>query len=76
MSELLGSFFFIFFYVLSTGEKTTFSKDKVINCMIISSAYCSSRLMSGGRLVTANNYDYDKLFKNTGPLLNPAIAFG
>ena len=41
--------------MLSTDQKTQFSKDKVINCFIIASAYVGARLMCGGTLVTGLN---------------------
>ena len=73
VSELIGSFVFIFLFMLCTDKKTQFSKDKVINCLIISSAYVSARLMSGGKLVTRLMTTPSKL---CGPLLNPALALG
>lgn len=73
VSELFGSFVFIFLFMLCTDAKTQFSKDKVINCLIISSAYVSSRLMSGGKLVTRLMTVPNKY---CGPLLNPALALG
>ena len=92
MSEAVGTFIFVFLFMLSTDPKTQFSKDKVINCFIIAAAYCAARLMSGGTLVTGlnvSNYEIDPTTKEencevithiyyrlTGPLLNPALAFG
>ena len=73
VSEGLGSFVFIFLFMICTDKKTQFSKDKVINCLIISSAYVSARLMSGGKLVTRLQTSPAKL---CGPLLNPALALG
>ena len=75
VSELTGSFFFIFLFMLSTGKDTQFSEDKVINCFIIASAYAASRLMAGGELVTnVDPADADPI--RVGPLLNPALALG
>ena len=51
--------------MISTDSKTKHSDDKVLNSLIIASAYISARNISGGALVT-----------HEGPLLNPAIAFG
>jgi len=52
---MVGTFIFVFLFMLSTDKKTQFSKDKVINCFIIASAYVASRLMAGGTLVTGMN---------------------
>jgi len=79
ISELVGSFVFIFMFMLCTDKKTQFSKDKVINCFIIASAYVSSRLMAGGGLVTGHEGsrgEGQKRYLRTGPVLNPALAFG
>ena len=98
ISEMMGTFFFVFLFMLSTDVKTQFSKDKVINCFIIASSYVAARLMSGGSLVTGLNIStYQPIkgetegettvlcadnnitvmnYRLTGPLLNPALAFG
>ena len=97
ISEMMGTFFFVFLFMLSTDVKTQFSKDKVINCFIIASSYVAARLMSGGTLVTGlNTSTYAPIqneagemqvhcedlnitvlnYRLTGPLLNPALAFG
>ena len=94
---MMGTFFFVFLFMLSTDVKTQFSKDKVINCFIIASAYVAARLMAGGTLVTGLNIStYQQIlneegvevpycgdlgievlnYRLTGPLLNPALAFG
>ena len=52
VSEFVGSFVFIFLFMLCTDKKTQYSEDKVINCFIMSSAYISARLMAGGGFVT------------------------
>ena len=57
ISELFGSFFFVFMFMLCTDEKTRFSKDKVINCFVIASSYVSARLIGGGELVTGTYLD-------------------
>lgn len=73
--------------MLATDPKTQFSKDKVINCLIIASSYCAARLMAGGTLVTGlntssyQNTDNCELkthisYRLLGPLLNPALGFG
>ena len=88
LSELLGSFFFVHIFMISTDKETQISKDKVINAFIISAAYIASKLLGGGPMVS-HIYIKDT-WKNvnqvlveiphhvikTGPLLNPAIAFG
>ena len=51
ISEFVGSFVFIFLFMLCTDKKTQYSDDKVINCFIMSSAYISARLMAGGCFV-------------------------
>ena len=77
LSEFFGTFFFVFMFLIAMDEKSQFSKDKVINCLIISSSYVSARLIAGGQLITGTFFNDGKsLFKKTGPLLNPAIAFG
>jgi hypothetical protein len=90
ISEFIGSFVFIFLFMLCTDKKTQYSDDKVINCFIMSSAYVSARLMAGGAFVThLTRYSDVKLNTDTnenyrdvvglsyvGPLLNPALAFG
>jgi glycerol uptake facilitator-like aquaporin len=55
ISEAVGTFIFVFLFMLSTDSKTQFSTDKVINCFIIASSYCAARLMAGGTLVTGIN---------------------
>ena len=52
ISEVVGSFVFIFLFMLCTDKKTQYSDDKVINCFIISSSYIAARLMGGGQLVS------------------------
>lgn len=75
ISEIVGSFVFVFMFMLCTDKKTQFSRDKVINCFIIASSYISARLMSGGKMVTGRRSHALKYIP-TGPLLNPALAFG
>lgn len=88
ISETIGAFFFVFMFMLCTDVKTQFSSDKVINCFIISSAYISARLLGGGSNVTVesgneviptgNGEEITILTPGqaSGPLLNPAVAFG
>ena len=75
ISEIMGTFFFVQMYMICTDPKTQFSKDRVVNCFIISSGYISSRLLAGGELVSVSGTQPLE-FKATGPLLNPALAFG
>jgi len=88
ISELVGSFMFVFLFMLCTDKKTQFSEDKVINCFIIGAAYVASRLIAGGPMVTVlypgltkdedGNINLLSLIgaRGVGPLLNPALAFG
>ena len=85
ISEIVGTYFFVFMFMLSTDKKTMFSEDKVINCFIIASAYVSSRLIAGGSLVSGFRYYWGDsetlagviwMWNPTGPMLNPAFAFG
>ena len=57
ISELIGSFMFVFLFMLCTDKKTQFSNDKVINCFIMASAYVAARLMAGGSMVTTTYWD-------------------
>jgi hypothetical protein len=62
---MIGTFIFVFLFMLSTDSKTQFSKDKVINCFIIASSYCAARLMAGGTLVTGLNISTYKMDPTT-----------
>ena len=64
ISEAFGTFIFVFLFMLCTDTKTQFSKDKVINCFIISSAYVGARLMCGGTLVTGLNVSQYAMMKD------------
>lgn len=63
---MTGTFIFVFLFMLSTDKKTQFSKDKVINCFIIASAYVASRLMAGGTLITGMNISHYKEYTSDG----------
>jgi glycerol uptake facilitator-like aquaporin len=86
ISELVGTFMFVFLFMLSTDKKTQFSDDKVINCFIISASYVAARLMAGGEMATVifigaevemgKGYALREGRRPNGPLLNPALAFG
>lgn len=63
LAEVLGSFFFSFFFLTQTEQSTRFGKEKAINCFIISAAYIGARGMLNGNKVTLS-----------GAVLNPAIG--
>lgn len=65
VTEALGSFIVVFFYISQTEEKTVFSQEKVITCFIIAASYISARSMCAANAVT-----------KSGSVLNPAIAIG
>ena len=46
LSEMIGTFMFVFLFMLCTDKKTQFSEDKVINCFIMASAYVAARLLA------------------------------
>ena len=48
ISEAIGSFVFILLFMLATEKDKHFSEDKVINCLILASAYVGARLLAGG----------------------------
>lgn len=52
LSEVTGSFIYIFLFMLCTNKETQYSEDKVVNCFIIASSFIAARLMGGGNLVT------------------------
>ena len=86
VSEIAGTFLFVFMIMVCTDKKTQFSEDKVINCFIMASSYVSSRLFSGGQQVTIHYAAKNEVINGVqtradggipvGPLLNPALAFG
>ena len=89
ISELIGTFYFVFLFMICTDSKTMFSDDRVINCFMIASSYVASRLLGGGPMVSeitipyreeldenGNIYVIPEMIRKTGPLLNPALAFG
>ena len=67
LQELLVSFFFVFFFQISTDEKLLFSNEKAINCFIIASSYIGARAIFAGNGSVSTNY---------GAVANPAIALG
>ena len=63
LGETLGSFLMVFMYLCSTDDKTKLTKDKVIQTMILASAYLAAMLISG------SNVQYLPLSP-----VNPAVA--
>lgn len=51
--------------MISTDDKTRYSKDKVMNCLVIASSFVAAQGIAGGQIVSTN-----------GPLLNPSVALG
>ena len=47
LGEIIGSFFLVFMYLCSTDEATKFTKDSVMQTMILSISYISAMLISG-----------------------------
>jgi glycerol uptake facilitator-like aquaporin len=65
VTELLGTFIVVFFYLTQTEEKTVLSKEKAITCFIIAASYIGARALCAGNHITAS-----------GAVLNPGIAIG
>lgn len=65
VTEAIGSFLVVFFYLTQTESKTVFSQEKAINCFIIASSYVGARAMMNGKMIT-----------KCGAVLNPAIGLG
>lgn len=65
ISEILGTFIYVLFFLVSTNKSTQYSKEKAMNCLVIASSYVGAMMIAGGGMVTYN-----------GPLLNPFISFG
>ena len=65
ISEILGTFIFVLFFLVSTDKKTQYSQEKAMNCLVISSSYTGAMMIAGGGMVTLGQ-----------PLLNPFIALG
>ena len=63
LTEIIGSFVLVFMYLCSTEEKTKFSKDSILQTMVLSASYLSAMMIAGA---------YVNLF-NISPV-NPAIA--
>lgn len=65
ISEIIGTFVFCLFFMISTDKKTQYSDQKALNCLVIASSYVGSTMLAGGACVTLKE-----------PILNPFIAFG
>lgn len=65
IGEALGAFLMVFMYLCSTEEKTKFTKDSVIQTMILASSYLASMKLSGANVTGFS----------LSPV-NPAVAFG
>ena len=50
LGETLGSFLMVFMYLCSTEEKTKFTKDSVIQTMILASSYLAAMKLSGANV--------------------------
>lgn len=61
--ELIGSFFLVFMYLCSTEEKTKFTKDSVVQTMVLASSYLAAMTLAGMHVPLLN----------ISPV-NPAIA--
>lgn len=48
--ETIGSFILVFMYLCSTEEKTKFTKDSVLQTMILSSSYLAAMLLAGSKV--------------------------
>lgn len=77
IGESIGSFIMVFFYLTQTEEKTTFSKEKAINCFIIASSLVAGRAMVQGQTIAqATSLQNVGGYSISGAVLNPAIALG
>ena len=65
LGEVMGTFLFCLFYMISTDKETRYSTDNVLNCLVISASYLAAKQFAGGVILT-----------HEGTPLNPAIAFG
>jgi glycerol uptake facilitator-like aquaporin len=48
--EAIGSFILVFMYLCSTEEKTKFTKDSVLQTIILSSSYLAAMLLVGSKV--------------------------
>ena len=65
LSEIIGTFVFCLFFMISTDKRTQYSDQKALNCLVIASSYVGATMLAGGAAVTPGM-----------PILNPFIAFG
>ena len=63
LSEITGAFLMVFMYLCSTEDATKFTKDSVVQTMILASSYLSAMMLAG------TNVNYIRLSP-----VNPAIA--
>jgi glycerol uptake facilitator-like aquaporin len=50
ISEIIGSFLMVFMYLCSTEEKTKFTKDSVVQTMILASSYLAAMMLAGSNV--------------------------
>ena len=43
LGELVGTFLFCLFYMISTDKETRYSTDNVLNCLVISASYLAAK---------------------------------
>ena len=48
VSETLAAFIYVLFFMISTDDKTRYSKDKVMNCLVIASSFVAAQGIAGG----------------------------
>jgi len=48
VSETLGAFVYVLFFMISTDKNTRYSKDKTINCLVIAASYVAAQGIAGG----------------------------
>ena len=65
ISEIIGTFIYVLFFLVSTNKSTQYSKEKAMNCLVIASSYVGAMMIAGGGMVTLG-----------GPILNPFICLG
>ena len=58
LSETLGSFLYIFTFLIQTGKETRFSSDPAIWSLIVSASYGSVLYFNGGKIAASMNPAY------------------
>jgi hypothetical protein len=48
VSETIAAFIYVLFFMISTDDKTRYSKDKVMNCLVIASSFVAAQGIAGG----------------------------